>query len=210
MVCFIHGGFEQALIEDGCQIRECLVRVTDDNVDDGGLVPYLVELHGVIIQDGFNTPCVQSCCLVRKCRDNGGAGFCGALLVGSVLAAGEVEAFKHGKAFPVIIIRGFFGVLDGRVSAKRHEMGLARSGSDSLALIWPSIFMTVSCCAFPDPPCSAGRSAGFGRFIPEVAMVFGVRSCVGDDVDGKLTGFLPIIGIQHSYGQRIRGTCRRG
>ena len=32
---------KQALIEDGCQIRECLVRVTDDNVDDGGLVPYL-------------------------------------------------------------------------------------------------------------------------------------------------------------------------
>ena len=33
-----------------------------------------------------------------------------------------------------------------------------------------------------------GKQAGqqaFGRFIPEVAMVFGVRSCVGDDVIGK-------------------------
>ena len=107
------------------------------------------------------------------------------------MAAGEVEAFKHGKAFPVIIIRGFFSVLD-EGARFRHKVidgarlvGVGFTGAHLAEHIHDGVHVARFRIL---REIRVGEQAGqqaFGRFIPEVAMVFGVRSCVGDDVIGK-------------------------
>lgn len=55
VVCPVQVRFKQALVEDGCQISECLIGIADNNVDDCWRVSYTIELHGIIVQNGFNS-----------------------------------------------------------------------------------------------------------------------------------------------------------
>lgn len=47
-------------------------------------------MHGVIVEDVFDSTSVQACGLVGECGDDAGPGFCWSLLIGAVLCAGEV------------------------------------------------------------------------------------------------------------------------
>ena len=55
VVCPVQVRFKQALVEDGCQIRECLIGIADNNVDDCWRVSHTIELHGIIVQNGFDS-----------------------------------------------------------------------------------------------------------------------------------------------------------
>ena len=93
------------------------------------------------------------------------------------MAAGEVEAFKHGKAFPRHNHRGFLGVLD-EGARFRHKVidgaCLVRIGF-TCAHLAEHIHDGVHVARFRIlRKIRVGKQAGqqaFGRFIPEVAMV---------------------------------------